>query len=450
MANPNIAFLNDLLSNVGSAVRGRIVAAGSDQSAEERLSASCRELMRRGGEATRIAAAEQALEAFAELGDAAKLRFFRTLLTDYSADPEAIRAAYARWEEERSEPALSALFGAVEPRRQSLLRRLNYPSGGTLRLVRMRKDLLRLMADAPDLAPIDDDFSHLLKSWFNRGFLEMRRIDWNSPAAILDKIVAYEAVHAIRDLDDLRRRLEPPDRRCYAFFHPATGDEPLIFVEVALCAAIPDAIGPLLAGDTAHEDGSGDTAVFYSISNCQPGLKGISFGNFLIKQVAADLAAALPHLRTFVTLSPAPGFARWLAAREEPEGAALSEALTRGDWREDDAARDALAPKVQAWAARYIAEARSGSGQPLDPVARFHLGNGASAHRVNWPADFAPTALSRAHGVMINYLYEPGRIEARHEAFANEGTIATGPELRRALKGARAAAPDRTRQKDAT
>jgi malonyl-CoA decarboxylase len=437
VTRPNITFVNDLLQTIGARVRRRTPSpAVSDVPPLRRLDEACERLMGRSGEASRIAVAEQALDAYAGLGGADRVRFFRTLLERYSADAEAIRAAYAAWDAKGTEAALAELVAAVEPRRQALLRRLNLAPGGTLQLVRMREDLLKALKEEPDLAPLDADFAHLLASWFNRGFLVMRRIDWNTPAAILDKIVAYEAVHEIKGWDDLRRRLDPADRRCYGFFHPATGDEPLIFVEVALCTGIPGAIGPLLAAGGGVDVDQADTAVFYSISNCQPGLKGVSFGNFLIKQVARDLSRDLPNLRTFVTLSPAPGFAAWLEkeAERDPDAAALAATLREGRWREDEALCSRLAPQVQAWAARYFVEAKSRPGAPLDPVARFHLGNGASAHRINWPADLAPGALRRAHGLMINYLYELDAIEARHEAFARDGTIARGPEVERALK----------------
>ena len=441
MPKPNIAFLNDLLQSIGSNVRRRPtrLAPASAEPAGARLAAACARLMRPSGEASRIAVAGAALDAFGALDDTGRRAFFHSLLDDYGADPAAIRGAYAAWDAEPSESKLAWLFEAVEPRRQTLLRRLNLAPGGTLQLVRMRAALLEALRDEPALAPLDTDFAHLLASWFNRGFLVMRRIDWNTPAAILDKIVAYEAVHAIRDWDDLRRRLDPADRRCYGFFHPATGDEPLIFVEVALTRGMPDAIGPLLSAGKGTSE-TADTAVFYSISNCQPGLKGVSFGNFLIKQVVQDLRQDLPDLSTFVTLSPAPGFAAWLAAEAEEDARALSDALAAGGWQADAARRDALAPRVEAWAARYFVEAKTRNGAPVDPVARFHLGNGASAHRVNWPADLAPSALRRAHGLMINYLYDLDAIEPQHEAFVAEGTVACSPELRRALGAARSPA----------
>lgn len=433
MAASNIAFINDLLHSIGTRMGVKAPVGMSSLPPGRRLAECCEELMRHGGEASRVAVAGEALFAYSELDNDARLEFFHSLLDDYSADPQAIRSAYRTWDADHSETALEALFRAVEPRRQTLLRRLNHAPGGTLQLVRMRADLLKLVRDMPDLKPLDADFAHLLASWFNRGFLVMQRIDWNSSAAILEKIVAYEAVHEIRDWDDLRRRLDPTDRRCYGFFHPATGNEPLIFVEVALCNGIPKAIGPLLSDAERVQDDAADTAVFYSISNCQPGLKGVSFGNFLIKQVVLDLSQNLPHLKNFVTLSPAPGFAGWLADQPDAEAQALSAELTQGTWKADTDACARLEPQVQVWAARYIAQAKTASGAPTDPVARFHLGNGASAHRINWPADLADGALKRAHGLMINYLYDPDRIEARHEAFANHGTVACSPDIQRKL-----------------
>jgi malonyl-CoA decarboxylase len=440
VARPNIAFLNDLVQSIGASVRRKSSGSSARNAPDLRLAEACARLMRRSGEASRIYIAELALEDYAQLDRAGKARFFHLLLEEYGADQDAIRECFAAWDASPSEAGLVALFEAVEPKRQTLLRRLNLAPGGTLKLVRMREDLLAVMREDAALIPLDSDFAHLFASWFNRGFLEMRRIDWDTSASILEKIVAYEAVHEIRDWDDLRRRLDPRDRRCYGFFHPATGSEPLIFVEVALCRDIPDAIAPLLSARENKDPDEANTAVFYSISNCQPGLKGVSFGNFLIKQVVQDLSRDLPHLETYVTLSPAPGFAAWLAGQTAPEAHALRQALETGTWRDDAKEQDRLRADVEAWAARYFIEAKSSSGAPLDPVSRFHLGNGASAHRINWPADLAPHAIRRAHGLMINYLYEPEAIEAQHEAFVSEGTIAYSSAVRAALKAAPAPA----------
>lgn len=435
MAKVNLTFLNDLVQAITRTERrgkGREQVTAQTLLAQppaERLAAACDVLMGRIGEAARIAVAEQALAAYAELDEQGRHDFFVLLRDRFGADPAPIRAAFAAYDADPSSGNLAALFATVEPQRQTLLRRLNMAPGATLKLVAMRADLLKAIAQDPALAPIDADFAHLLSSWFNRGFLYLERIDWSTPAAILEKIIAYESVHRIEGWDDLRRRLDQADRRCYAFFHPATGNEPLIFVEVALTRSIPDAIAPILNAPRVASPEDADTAVFYSINNSLPGLKGVSFGNLLIKQVVAVLQAELPQLKTFVTLSPAPTFGAWLARETDPAAVALRGELEQGGWQSDPAAADRLRPEVEAAAARYFTEARSRRGAPYDPVARFHLGNGAAAWRVNWPADLAPGAIKRAHGLMINYLYDPAAIETQHEAFMRDGTIATGAPL---------------------
>lgn len=434
MVKQRLAFLADFVEAITRRKRGGEAETlkALARPASERARVACAVLMGRIGDAARVAVAEQALSAYGELDAEERAAFFRALRDDHGVDAQAIRAAYAAWDASPDADAVARLFQAVEPARQTLLRRLNLAPGATLRLVRMRQDLLEAMRDDPGLAAIDADFAHLLASWFNRGFLTMRRIDWNAPAAILEKLMAYESVHQMQGWADLKRRLAETDRRLYAFFHPATGDEPLIFVEVALTRGTPEAIAPILTAPEAQGPEPADTAVFYSINNSLAGLKGVSFGNFLIKQVVAQLMADLPHLRRFVTLSPVPGFAAWLARQEE--AAELRDQLA-GDWARDPQAVEALRPQVMAWAARYIVEAKGRGGQPADPVARFHLGNGACAHRLNWPADFAPSALANAHGLMINYLYELDRIEDRHEAFVRDGTVAHGSQLEAALGG---------------
>lgn len=426
MPRVNIGFLQDLLGSVAAAPR--LGFRRSPRPAAERLAEAIGRLTAPAGEATRIAAAAQALDAFAELAEPDKAAVFRRLLTEFGVDAAPIRAAFAAWDATESPADLARLFRVAEPRRQALLRALNQCPGGTIQLVRMREDLLRAMKADPELAPVDADFLHLFRSWFNRGFLVLREIDWNSPAAVLEKIVAYEAVHEINGWDDLRRRLDPPDRRCFAFFHPAAGDEPLVFVEVALTRGVPDAIAPILEGGGEIEPEEADTAVFYSISNCQRGLAGVSFGSFLIKQVVQELASELPNLDAFVTLSPVPGFAAWLAAQGDE--AELAEALS-ADWTGSE---DALAPRVRAAAARYLTAAKDAEGRPADPVARFHLGNGAELHAVHWPADLGPRGRRDGCGVMVNYLYDLGRIDARHEAYATERAVAAGPAVQRLLK----------------
>jgi malonyl-CoA decarboxylase len=280
---------------------------------------------------------------------------------------------------------------------------------------------------------------HLLSSWFNRGFLVLRRIDWSTPANILEQIIRYEAVHEIRDWDDLRRRIDPVDRRCYAFFHPAMPDAPLIFVEVALTEQIPGAIAPLLAVDrqpAAIERAR--TAVFYSISNTQRGLGGISFGNFLIKQVVEELRRELPKLDTFVTLSPVPGFMPWLKqATDVPvsdEDRALLAHLDEPKWFENAELAAQLRGLLEPLAAYYFLKARTSKGRLIDSVARFHLGNGARLERINWLGDLSQKGLRESAGIMVNYLYRLEDIEKNHEAYANDGEVVASSAVKKLLK----------------
>jgi malonyl-CoA decarboxylase len=267
----------------------------------------------------------------------------------------------------------------------------------------------------------------------------LRKIDWNTPANILEKIIRYEAVHEIQNWDDLRRRIEPSDRRCFAFFHPRLGDEPLIFVEVALTQEMPEAIAPLLTSERRIIKGAqANTAVFYSISNCQAGLRGISFGNFLIKQVVEELRREWPKLSTFVTLSPVPDFARWLDGELVAETSLLPpeirQALTgfKADTKMPPA--EHVRKPLLAAAALYFTQGKTAKGGPRDSVARFHLGNGARLERINWQGDLSKKGLAQAHGLMVNYLYELDEIEANHEAFADRGEIITSGEVRQHLK----------------
>jgi malonyl-CoA decarboxylase len=402
----------------------------------------CEGLLGGRGEATGLAMAREILDRYARLSAQGKRDVFRAGLDRFGVDERRLKAAVARWQAE-GPSAAREIHLAAEPRTQELIRRLNLAPGGTAALVRMREDLLTAMREHPEFAPLDADFRHLFASWFNRGFLELRQIDWHTPASILEKIIAYEAVHEITGWDDLRRRVAAPDRRLYGFFHPALKDDPLIFVEVALTEDIPGAIGPILAEKRpALDPARARTAVFYSISNCQPGLRGVSFGSFLIKQVAEELARDFPGLRQFVTLSPVPGLRHW----------ALAEAAKGDDGLLDAAERDAVARlerldtglAPEAWiaatepaaalAARYLTEARSARGGAVDPVARFHLGNGARLERVNPCADHAASGRTGSWGVMVNYLYDLGAIERNHEAYANDGEIIATNAVRRLAK----------------
>ena len=445
---PRPAFLAELFESLTDRTRRLWGRSGAESPAVEApdLSELGEALLSRRGEASGVAIAREMLAAFDRADPGQRLAFLQNLADRFGPDPASVARALAAVERDpEGVEAVEALHAASEPRRQELLRRLNLAPGGTTALVRMREELLRHLRDDPALRRVDSDFAHLFASWFNRGFLVLRHIDWNTPAAILEKIIRYEAVHAIQNWDDLRNRLQPTDRRCYGFFHPQLVDEPLIFVEVALTRAIPDTVAPLLDLDRTPIDADGaTTAVFYSISNTQKGLAGVSFGNFLIKQVVEELKAELPDIQTFVTLSPVPGFAAWLA-REREDGKMLDDdlraalkPLDQPGWHVDRDTAEALREPLLAAAAVYFLQARDVKGRAVDPVARFHLGNGACLERLNFGGDVSANGLRQSHGLMVNYLYDPDRIESNHEAFAERTEIAASDAVRRHLPAGQA------------
>ena len=438
MAN---AFFSDLLSTISE--RGRNLLRRSDSSDDKQdadgLIELCEALLSGRGEASGTAMAREVLDHYHNLDAEDRLAFFKALVRDFGPDRDKLAQAIAVWQAQPGDGNGTHLHFASEPRRQELIRGLNRAPRGTEDLVAMRADLLTLMDGHTDLAALDRDVVHLLSSWFNRGFLVLRRIDWSTPANILEQIIRYEAVHEIRDWDDLRRRIDPVDRRCYAFFHPALPDAPLIFVEVALTETIPSAIAPLLAVDRQPVPAeSARTAVFYSISNTQRGLGGISFGNFLIKQVVEELRRELPKLDTFVTLSPVPGFVEWLQeASDVPLSDEDREVLKHLDeprWFENDGVTAQLRAVLEPLAAYYFLKARNPKGRVIDQVARFHLGNGARLERINWLGDLSPKGLRESAGIMVNYLYRLDDIEENHEAFANNGEVVASNSVKKLLK----------------
>jgi len=404
------------------------------------------------GEASGAAIARELQDALQALSSDDRAAFFEFVSAQFQPDPVALRAAAERYATEPTADGAVLLGRAAEPPRQELLRRMNMSPGGTAALVAMREHVLKLLKAQPGLKPLDSDLLHLLGSWFNRGFLELRRIDWQTPAAVLEKLIAYEAVHEIAGWDDLRRRLAG-DRRCFAFFHPALPGEPLIFVEVALTQGLASAVQPLLAAcegdEPARRRGAeADTAIFYSISNCQEGLRGISFGNFLIKQVVEELKAELPSLVRFSTLSPIPGYRSWLVRRLKgsdgagefrPEEVAalraavggdpdrtpadLLETATEGAWWQDPVRAAALLDPLRRLCAIYLTQPNTGL-RGSDPVARFHLGNGARLERINPLGNTSARGMKESFGFMVNYLYDRNEIEANHEAFVHTGHVA--------------------------
>ncbi|MCP4318250.1 MAG: malonyl-CoA decarboxylase [Hyphomicrobiales bacterium] len=437
-------FLSDILSTIFE--RRYSASAAIDKRPIEEV---CRALLTGAGEVSGLKLARTVLDRFSQMSDEEKFRFFKFLTEELDVDIEAVKQSARQYGKERSPMHLEAFLSAAEPVRQELLRRINQVPGATARLVAMRLDLLELLPEHPEFGRTDLDFIHLFTSWFNRGFLVLRRIDWDTPANILEKIIEYEAVHAIDDWDDLRRRIEPEDRHCFAFFHPVMPDEPLIFVEVALSKGVPGSVQEVLAQerDILTED-QADTAVFYSISNCQQGLGGISFGNSLIKQVVEDLSRDLPHLKTFVTLSPIPGFNRWLAdLGDEMPDSIVPEILSVVQQATDSGNTSMLeeyATDLRYLATRYLVEQKRKNGLPLDAVARFHLGNGALIHDVHALADISPNGLQQSSSVMVNYLYDLSRVEQNHEEFATDKTVAQSRAIQSVL---RAGFPDKKTRK---
>ena len=403
----------------GSQVFGRSIRTGASMDLAEMMKL-CQALLSSRGEATGMALAEEILAGWSCLGKQGRLNVKHTLLTDFGPDAAELERAITDYRADPTLENLRRLHETSEPRRQELIRRLNLARNGIVTLVDMRRQLQDFKKEDKALDLVDADFLHLFGSWFNRGFLELRSIDWSTPANILEKIIRYEAVHEIQDWSDLRRRLEPEDRRCFAFFHPQLPDDPLIFVEIALTKDIPTSVAELLT-DKREPIAKAETltAVFYSISNCQAGLKGVSFGNFLIKQVVEELRRELPNLKTFVTLSPVPGLAGW---------------LRRNDYLADEAGTSEgdLEPEaLMSGALDYFFSAKVPDGRHADPVARFHLGNGARLERIVLDADRSKKGRQQSFGVMVNYLYKLDDIVANHEAYVQRSEVAASRELLR-------------------
>lgn len=405
MTNPSA--LSDLLSTL---LESRpFYRKGSKDGSIREL---CLALLAEESEASGRQLAVSILDIYRELTEPEQIAFFDFLNEELDIDSDVVATLAAQYGVEPTTARFKLLSEATEPRRQELLRRLNQAPGATAELVRMRTNLLKLVRGNPDLGRTDHDFIHLLRSWFNRGFLVLRQITWDSPASILERLIAYEAVHEIQNWDDLRRRLQPADRRCFAFFHPAMPDDPLIFVEVALTKGIPGSIQNVLSKNRSELDAEqADTAVFYSISNCQTGLAGISFGNSLIKQVVQDLSHELSGLKTFVTLSPIPGLGLWLDHHNRRDAVTTPTDLIR-------------------LAAQYLLEAKRENGKPLDPVARFHLGNGALVQMVHAEADVSDKGLKQSCGAMVNYLYDLNKIAQNVENYGRKNEVAAATAVK--------------------
>jgi malonyl-CoA decarboxylase len=391
----------------------------------------CRELIDHRGEASGLALASEIIAGYQQLPEVERQAFFAGMVAEFDVDSGLIVEAAQQYRDKPDLEELLNLTRAVEAPRQKLFRRINMAPDGTRTLVAMRGHLLPLLRESPDLRAIDSDLRHLFISWFNKGFLELRRIDWSSPAMVLEKIIDYEAVHEINGWDDLRSRLRE-DRRCFAFFHPALANDPLVFVEIAFTDDVPGDLAPLLVqGRETPPPEQFNTVVFYSISNCHPGLAGITFGNFLIKNVVEELTKEMPALKTFVTLSPVPGFRRWLLGADL-QGLVADELIPRVTEPLGKVVEATVYDALLKLCAHYLLHEKSREA-PLDPVARFHLGNGARLHRMHGGADLSVKGREQSAGIMVNYLYDLAKIEENHEAFFDQGKIAVSRTISRLL-----------------
>jgi len=411
-----------------------------------RVNNAVKRMISERGESNAVSMADDVVNGYRKLSKDQHVAFFTFLFEKLNPDTDLVMTAAQNFAADSNARNYIRLQRVVESPRQELFRRLNRASEGTAAVVQMRRDLLQVLDKKPELTAVDFDMRHLLSSWFNPGFLKMHRVDWKSPAEVLEKLIQHEAVHAIDGWDDLRRRLQP-DRRCFAFFHPQLPNEPLIFVEVALLPEVPAVIAPLVdkKAETNDQVSQFKVAAFYSISNCEPGLRGVSMGNFLIKRVAEQLHAEFPGLKTFVTLSPIPGFMDWVVAGANLGQGVPEDRLKPAIKATRDQALATLKLDSQSWAERLSAgwhpdqasekenEALmslasiylglASTGRDGNPVAKFHLGNGAKLHQINWAGDLSRKGLRQSAGLMVNYLYDLSAVEDNHERFANGEVI---------------------------
>lgn len=429
-------MLNDLLTKFIDARRS---LTGDDPTSKLSIKQLCEYLVSGKGEATSVGLAREILYQYKKLDDDKKIAFFKVLLNDFGPNVKMLENTLKQWDSTNVISNRKIHF-ASEPESLELIRRLNRLKGATCQIIDMRNDLLHFITKDPTLKPLDDDFKHLLSSWFNRGFLELRSIKWSTSAEVLERIIKYEAVHEIQDWDDLRRRVIEKDRRLYAYFHPSMNEEPLIFVEVALVNKIPTSIIPILSATRKPiEPLNANTAAFYSISNCQPGLRGISFGNFMIKKAVMELQREFPDIVNFITLSPIPGLHSWAKNEtQNPSGLLNSSQLMylknlyATNKRPTNKSDQKLLKEITA---QYLVNARNSAGNIVDPVARFHLGNGASLKHIHTNASPDQKGIWNAWGLMVNYNYKLKDIEYNHEAFANNNEVIHSSEVHNLIKG---------------
>ncbi len=425
--NQHQNFLNSVIQRLG------IGRSNKKTINPENLINLCNQLVSKNGEATLFSLAKIILEDFEALSEEQKKSFFTQLLKQFSVDRPSLKNALKKLNYD-DEAQLRELHKIIEPKSQELLRRLNQAPNGMPSLLKMRESLLKYIKDSPELKPLDFDFVHLFKSWFNRGFLKLERIDWSTSAHVLEKIMEYEAVHDISDWQDLQNRVAAADRRLYAFFHPALPNEPLIFIEVALMNEVPESIMPILDTSVkAIDPYSANTAVFYSISNCQMALKGVSFGSFLIKQVVSEIQLEFNQIKQFVTLSPVPGLRKWVEEVNLSDNNELPEnIISHIKSCDDNSSPDSLSLVRLTY--YYLTQVKNKNGDTLNSVAHFHLGNGASIVDIHPNANDNQNALVDSWGVMVNYLYDLDLVAKNHEDYANQKPVAVSSKLTKSVQ----------------
>ena len=418
------SFLNDILNNLLS--RKKFLSnfyRSKDTNDNYTIENLIDNILNAKGEASANIFSEQLFEKIENFDEIELLDFFGYMANNLDIDGEQLLIEVKAFNQDNSSENLKSVIEKSEPKRIEIFSRLNSSDGGTNRLVKLREKLITSLKSQPNLKRVDNDFVKLFKNWFNTGFLVLRKINWSTPASILEKVIEYEAVHEINSWDDLRDRLEPDDRLCFSFFHPSMQDEPLIFVVVALMDKIPTSINEVLSQDREKvSKGNETTAVFYSISNCQKGLKGISFGNFLIKQVANAIRTDYPNIKDFVTLSPVPDFMNWLELNNNKLFKKIDSGQFINEMNEykDDVLKNSL---------DYFFNSERNDKLPNDSVARFHLGNGAYLQRINFLGDLSNKSLNSAAGLMVNYKYDLDKIEENHEEFFKEKNIICSKEI---------------------
>lgn len=445
----SIGWFEGLLNTVADHGRELIGLKDATNSKDFTDSRLCHRLLEGKGEASNIAIAREVLQRWSHKSDDEKLVFLQLLLQEFDLDTNAIEQAAKAYRND-DPTSLRRLIKLTEAPRQELFRRFNMAPNGTAVLVDIRSFLLNSLSQYPELKSVDADFQHLLGSWFNRGFLRLKRIDWNSSASVLEKLIQYEAVHPINGWDDLRRRLRS-DRRIFAFFHPVLPHVPLIFVEVALTCEISDSIAGLIDPESEiNRTQEPDTAIFYSINNALMGLRGVSFGNFLIKQVAEELKREFPQINVFSTLSPIPMMRKAVQSFFNDKNNSYAEDVKTkfiddlGKLLDQDSATEITldrvediikkdASQLEVLCLYYLTELKR-NDRALDPVAHFHLSNGANLERINIDANTSQRGIDEAWGCMVNYRYENSYVVANHEAYVCDGTIALSKNMQRKYK----------------